>query len=55
MVLTRKDFVRRAKLIKSFRSPNVRSKLINASVKEFKRSNPRFDEDRFRQFIRGKK
>ena len=52
MVLTKKDFIKRAKLIKSFRNPNVRNKLITASVKEFRGSNIRFDEKRFREFIK---
>lgn len=55
MVLTKKDFIRRAKLIKSFRKPGVRKKLIKESVKEFKKSNPRFDEKRFKEFIKSKK
>ncbi len=54
MVLTRKDFIRRAKLIKTFRSINVRRKLTDESIKEFKKSNPRFDAQKFKDFIKKK-
>lgn len=54
MVLTKKDFIRRAKLIRSFRSPHVRTKLTNDAIKEFKRSNLKFDVNKFKQFIKKK-
>ena len=54
MVLTKKDFIKRAKLIKSFRSSHIRNKLTLASVKEFKASNPKFDVEKFKQFIKKK-
>lgn len=49
--LTKKDFIKRAKLIKSFRNPNVRRKLTTESIKEFKKSNPRFDVKKFKSFV----
>lgn len=54
MVLTRKDFIRRAKFIRSFISPHIRTKLTDDAIKEFKRSNPRFDVKKFRDFIKKK-
>ena len=54
MVLTKKDFIRRAKLIRSFRKPSVKRKLMNASIIEFKKSNIKFDEKRFREFVNKK-
>ncbi len=54
MVLTQKDFIRRAKLIRSFRNMNVRRKLTMESIKEFKKSNPRFDVKKFKEFIKKK-
>ena len=54
MTLTRKDFIQRAKLIRSFRSPHVRTKLTNSAIKEFKKSNIRFDAKRFKAFIKKK-
>lgn len=55
MVLTKKDFIIRAKFIRSFRNPNVRSKLTTQSIKVFKKSNPKFNEKTFRAFILNKK
>lgn len=51
MVKTKKDFIQQAKLLKSIRSDSVRRRLTNAQIKIFKKSNSRFDEKKFRDFI----
>lgn len=52
MALTRKDFIRRANIIKQIKSPRDKKLLTETSIQEFKMANPRFDETRFRKFIK---
>lgn len=55
MVLTRKNFIAQAKILKTVRSDSVRKRLTEENIKVFKRSNPRFDAKKFRRFVEGKK
>lgn len=50
-MLTKKDFVAQAKILRTVRSPSVRKRLTDEQIKLFKRANPRFDAKRFRAFV----
>lgn len=54
MGLTKKDFIAQAKILQSVRSDSVRNRLTDEQVKLFKKSNPRFDSKRFRDFVEKK-
>ena len=52
---TKKHFIARANMVRSLKSPTVRTQLTSASIREFKADNPRFNEKTFRAFIKRKK
>jgi len=54
MVLTRKDFIAQGKILRTVRSDSIRKRLTEEQIKLFKRSNPRFDVKRFRDFVNKK-
>jgi len=55
MVMTKKDFIKQAKILKSIRSDSVRKRITNEQIKIFKKSNPRFNTKIFRAAVEGKK
>lgn len=50
-MLSKKDFIARAKLIAQIKNPDDEKRVYYLSVQEFKKSNPKFDETKFRDFI----
>ena len=53
-MLTRKDFINFAKGISEIDDDMVREQAINTQMIILRQTNPRFDEQRFRDFIRDK-
>jgi len=49
---TKKDFRERARLLKLISNSKKREEAIRKSVSEFKESNPKFNEQTFRQFVK---
>lgn len=50
-MLTRKNFVEFAKIAGAEKDPVVRQKLIDAFIRASKASNPRFDTQKFNDFV----
>lgn len=50
-MLTRKDFVSFAQVAATERDPVVRQKLVDAFIRASKASNPRFDTQKFNDFV----
>lgn len=55
MVMTKKDFIKQAMILKSIRSDSVRKRITNEQIKVFKKANPKFDPKRFRNAVEGRK
>ena len=54
MGLKKKDFIAQAKVLRTIRSDSIRRRLTAEQIKLFKRSNPRFDSKRFKDFVEKK-